>query len=116
MKTLIAVLCVLVMTAITVSCGNTYSEGFRSGTLIKFSKKGSNCKTYEGQLNMAVSSNEQANLWAFSYEGDDGTLIKKANSLAGKKVIVTYKQVKVKPGLLCSPETEYLLTDIKAAE
>ena len=43
-----------------------YSNGYRSGLLQKFSKKGWICKTYEGELWQSVVANVAPNIWLFS--------------------------------------------------
>ncbi|MFK7900603.1 MAG: hypothetical protein AB8B61_07585 [Cyclobacteriaceae bacterium] len=47
-----------------------YSEGYRTGTIMKVSKKGILFKTHEGQLNVGgfdnTANNEMSNVWAFS--------------------------------------------------
>lgn len=46
-----------------------YSDGYRSGRVVKFSKKGVIWKTWEGQLQFGEAGN---NLWEFSvYPGDE---------------------------------------------
>jgi hypothetical protein len=55
----------------------TYSDGYRAGKLVKFSKKGVVFKTYEGQLNVGGFAKDSdgdisPNVWSFSvYRGDD---------------------------------------------
>ena len=43
-----------------------YSNGYRSGMLQKFSKKGWICKTYEGELWQSVVANVAPNVWNFT--------------------------------------------------
>ena len=43
-----------------------YSAGDRAGVLLKFSKKGWICKTYEGQLALYVVGGVAPQLWDFS--------------------------------------------------
>ena len=55
----------------------SYSNGYRAGEIIKFSKKGYIFKTYEGEMNLGgfVKGDQQEitpTIWAFSvYKGDD---------------------------------------------
>ena len=60
---------VIVFCAILWICSWTYSEGTRSGNLIKVSKKGVVFKTIEGELNLGgVSTMEglEGNIWSFT--------------------------------------------------
>ena len=52
----------------------SYSEGTRSGELIKFSKKGVFFKTYEGEISQGISG---AQIFTFSVLGKDQEVIKK---------------------------------------
>ena len=85
-------------------CG-TYSEGERSGELVKFSKKGLVCKTWEGQMNTGGVSNGAANTWEFTVE-DEGVAKILQNKL-GQKIDVNYKQ-EVMTGP-CRSETNYFV-------
>ncbi|MEI6866437.1 hypothetical protein [Flavicella sp.] len=51
----------------------TYSEGYRSGQLVKVSYKGLVFKTWEGQLSQGVSESQVFN---FSIEDDEERVIK----------------------------------------
>lgn len=69
---LITLLLVVVgVAAYLLICNFTYSEGSRTGYLIKFSRSGFVFKTYEGEMNlggMNTASNSVANyLWDFRY-------------------------------------------------
>ena len=74
----------------------TYSEGSRTGYLMKLSKKGYVFKTYEGQLNLGgfqESDNTSivGNVWEFSLQ--DEALVKRLEELEGKKVSLKYKEI-----------------------
>ena len=74
----------------------SYSDGFRAGTLVKFSKKGVAFKTYEGELNLGMVLSDQAStgsVWKFSVENDP-TLVKKMEEalLSGKRVKLHYTE------------------------
>ena len=64
-----------------------YSEGVRSGDLIKFSKKGMLFKTWEGKLSQGVSEELQFN---FSVEKGDKKIIEDLENLQGTYVKLTY--------------------------
>lgn len=73
----------------------TYSDGTRTGYLIKISEKGYVFKTYEGQLNLGgFQTNDDSglvgNTWNFSVQ--DATLYSKLEGLQGKKVMLRYKE------------------------
>lgn len=76
-------------------CSYTFSEGTRTGTLTKISKKGMILKTYEGQLNVGgVSTGDDGlvgNIWEFSVKDD--RIYKQLQELEGKHVTLHYDQV-----------------------
>jgi hypothetical protein len=65
----------------------TFSEGFRSGELIKISKRGMVFKTWEGRLSQGVSEEQQFN---FSIESKDKDILEKLKNLQGSRVKLTY--------------------------
>ena len=73
----------------------TYSEGTRSGDLIKISKKGYIFKTYEGQLKLGgidlTKEEGLSDTWEFSVK--DEAIAQQLEKLQGEKVILRYKQV-----------------------
>ena len=77
----------------------TYSEGVRSGVVVKVSKKGILFKTYEGQLNLMTfgasrSQNMVAETFDFSvpdYETDAIKILEEV-SLSGERVSLRYKE------------------------
>ena len=80
-----------------------YSDGFRAGTMIKFSKKGFVAKTYEGQLNLGMVINESgnagtpataSNIWNFSVDSGEEEVVQTLEDalLSGKRVKVHYKE------------------------
>lgn len=69
----------------------TISEGSRSGTLFKISKKGILFKTYEGQLHLAGSMMmSQQSTWDFSAK--TGTVYAELQKYEGKLVKCHYRQ------------------------
>lgn len=66
-----------------------FSEGYRSGELIKFSRKGIIAKTWEGEISQGISG---AQIFEFSVEDGKGQVIEKLKDLQGKYVKVTYKE------------------------
>ena len=77
-------------------CNYTYSEGSRTGYLIKFSKSGYVFKTYEGEMNlggMNTGGNSVANyLWDFSVLVSDKNVIGELSMYEGKILTVHYKE------------------------
>lgn len=66
-----------------------YSEGYRSGELIKFSRKGVVAKTWEGQISQGLSG---TNVFSFSVEDKEKDIIEKMKEYQGQYIKVTYKE------------------------
>ncbi|MFL0108091.1 6-phosphogluconate dehydrogenase [Tenacibaculum maritimum] len=66
-----------------------YSEGVRSGELIKISYKGVAVKTWEGEISQGISG---AQIFAFSVEDKKKQVIKDLEKFQGRYVKVTYKE------------------------
>ncbi len=74
----------------------TYSEGTRSGELIKISKKGYVFKTHEGQLKLGGIDMENkdeglSDTWSFSVTDHD--IVTKLEKMQGEKVVLRYKEI-----------------------
>ena len=67
-----------------------YSEGNRSGTLQKFSRKGWLCKTYEGELWQSVVTNVAPTIWFFTVR-EDG-VARSLDTMVGRTVRVHYTE------------------------
>ncbi|MEQ9366661.1 MAG: hypothetical protein RIF32_20645, partial [Leptospirales bacterium] len=72
-----------------------YSEGSRSGRLIKISKKGVMFKTWEGQLDVGgISSGgptgEITSLWEFTVPADETGVLEQLDRNSGRKVKIYY--------------------------
>jgi hypothetical protein len=67
----------------------TYSEGYRSGELIKISHKGVVFKTWEGEISQGVS---EAQTFVFSVESSEKDVINSLKELQGETVKLTYKE------------------------
>ena len=81
-----------------------YSDGDRAGVLLKFSKKGWICKTYEGQLALYVVGGVAPQLWDFSTR--DAALAAKLSQAVGQEVQLHYKEHRGVP-TSCFAETAY---------
>lgn len=97
----VLIITVIVLLIVGISGGaiavfGTYSSGSRVGTIIKFSKKGTLFKTYEGELSQgSVSEGGALNeRWAFSVYRDDEEIITNINNAMddGYRVRLYYKQ------------------------
>lgn len=66
-----------------------YSEGVRSGELIKVSKKGVLVKTWEGEISQGISG---AQIFSFSVLDKDKEVIKKLKEYQGQYVKVDYTE------------------------
>ena len=64
-----------------------YSEGVRSGELIKISRKGIAIKTWEGEISQGISG---AQIFKFSVEDNQKEAIKDLQKYQGRYVKVTY--------------------------
>jgi len=89
-----------------------YSEGTRTGYMMKISKKGYLFKTYEGQLNLGGlqedNSSVLGNVWSFSLKED--FLSKKLEEMEGKKVQLRYKEIN--KAMPWQGETNYYVYDV----
>ncbi|MFS4456764.1 6-phosphogluconate dehydrogenase [Maribacter sp. 2304DJ31-5] len=66
-----------------------YSEGVRSGELIKISRKGIIAKTWEGEISQGISG---ARIFAFSVLDKDKEVIEKLKEYQGKYVKLDYTE------------------------
>lgn len=89
-----------------------YSDGVRSGSIVKFSEKGVMFKTWEGQLQFG----EASNLWDFSvYPGDDELQEKIRMAVkANKEVQVTYDESFV--AISFWGDTKYFIKEVEIIE
>lgn len=96
----------------------TYSEGVRSGVVVKVSKKGFLFKTYEGQLNLMTfgaskSNNIVAETFDFSVPTYEVNVIKVLEevSLSGERVSLHYVEKFVT--FPWRGDTKYLITNVE---
>ncbi len=80
-------ICLLFATWYAVVYYATFSEGNRSGELIKFSRKGLAIKTWEGEISQGISG---AQIFSFSVEDKNKEVIEKLNQFQGRYVKLTY--------------------------
>ncbi len=96
----------------------TYSEGIRSGMVVKISKKGWIFKTYEGQLNLQTfGANKSPNMvsesFEFSVDPDKQDVIKvlEEASLSGERVSLKYSERLAK--FFWRGDTKYFVTEVE---
>lgn len=66
-----------------------YSDGYRSGELIKFSNKGFIVKTWEGEISQGISG---AQIFEFSVMDNEPEVIEKLQEYQGKYVKLKYEE------------------------
>ena len=81
-----------------------YSTGDHAGVLVKFSRKGWICKTYEGQLALYVVGGVAPQLWDFSTR--DPELAAKLSRAVGQEIQLHYEEHRGIP-TDCFAETPY---------
>lgn len=64
-----------------------YSEGYRSGELVKISNKGVVFKTWEGRLSQGVSESQH---FDFSVQSKNKVVLEQLKDLQGERVKLTY--------------------------
>lgn len=101
----------LVFAVVLWVCSWTYSEGTRSGNLIKVSTKGVVFKSFEGELNLGgvrMQEGLEGNIWSFTILNDD--VAEAVKEFEGKRVNVYYKErYKTMPW---KGDTNYIVTEI----
>jgi hypothetical protein len=102
-------LLVLIAAFFTAAWTWSYSDGERAGWLQKFSRKGYVCKTWEGEIAMAVPGSSAVESFEFTvHDGDTAAQLEK---LMGQRVSLHYEQ---KMGLptSCFGDTRYFVTRV----
>lgn len=89
----------------------TYSEGVRSGQLIKFSHKGVAFKTWEGEISQGISGSQ---IFAFSVLDKDKKVIANLQDLEGQYVKLSYIE-RYKTFPWCG-DTKYFIVAVKKEE
>lgn len=89
----------------------TYSEGVRSGELIKFSRKGVVFKTWEGEISQGISG---AQIFRFSVLDRDQEVIEALKNAEGQYVRVNYEERF--STFAWWGETKYFITSVEVTE
>lgn len=85
-----------------------YSEGTRSGELIKFSRKGVVSKTWEGEISQGISG---AQIFQFSVLDRNKDVIKELQENEGNYVRLTY--IERYTTFFFWGDTKYFITDVE---
>lgn len=85
-----------------------YSEGVRSGELIKISNKGVLVKTWEGEISQGISG---AQIFAFSVLDKDQDVIEKLKEYQGQYVKVSYTERYAT--FFWLGDTKYFITEVE---
>ncbi|MFS4468073.1 6-phosphogluconate dehydrogenase [Maribacter sp. 2210JD10-5] len=88
-----------------------YSEGVRSGELIKISNKGVLVKTWEGEISQGISG---AQIFSFSVLDKDKEVIEKLKEYQGQYVKVNYTERFAT--FFWLGDTKYFITEVHAEE
>ena len=93
----------------------TYSEGTRTGYLVKFSKRGYIFKTHEGELNLggmnAQNNSVVNNIWSFTVSKNEKSAIDSLIKYEGHVVKAYYKQPLKK--FFWQGDTEYFVEKVE---
>ena len=86
----------------------TFSNGYRSGELIKITHKGVIFKTWEGEISQGVSESQH---FSFSVESSEKEVIQQLKDFQGQQVKLTYKErFATFPWL---GDTKYFVTEVE---
>ncbi len=91
----------------------SYSEGERAGILQKFSRKGWLCKTYEGELAMAIVPGVAPVIWEFSAR--DEAVAARLRSAIGQSVALHYREHRGVP-TNCFGLTDYFVDSVRIVQ
>jgi len=88
----------------------SYSDGERAGYVQKLSRKGWLCKTWEGEIAMVTMPGAIPEKFDFTVR--DERVAQQINDLAGKRVVLQYRQHRFLP-TNCLGETEYFIDGVR---
>ncbi|PVX51805.1 hypothetical protein C7377_0091 [Balneicella halophila] len=100
MKRILILLALILVLVLTLAVFANYSKGYRSGIIMKMSRKGYVIKTYEGQLNTGGFSGDVTGgdmtsmIWNFSVRQSEKRTIEKIEEAVdkGKRVKLYYEE------------------------
>lgn len=104
-----------------------YSDGDRTGTITKFSRKGIFCKTWEGEMNLGgmrkqtnldskgnyAGTSMVANVWQFTVEDKDANIIPKIQESMQSGNVVTLHYRQELASICRSDSDNYFVNSIK---
>jgi len=108
--TFLAILVLLAIGWVWIALHWSYSDGERAGYVQKLSRKGWLCKTWEGEIAMVTMPGAIPEKFEFSVR--DEAMAQRINQLAGKRVVLDYRQYKFIPST-CFGETEYFIDGVR---
>lgn len=73
-------------------CGANYSDGDRSGVIVKLSRKGFIWKSWEGEMRLGGDQNVTSGAWVFSVRDESLVAPLQESVKTGKRVTVHYSQ------------------------
>jgi hypothetical protein len=88
----------------------SYSDGWRSGVLQKFSRKGWICKTWEGELAMSTVPGVAPTIWTFSVRDD--AVVQRMTDAVGDRVDLHYTEHRGIPSD-CFASTNYFVDSVR---
>lgn len=89
----------------------SYSEGTRAGQLVKLSKRGMICKTWEGEIVLGGVKDGVVNTFAFSVT--DESMLPKLQEAIDKQTPITVTYDETWSHWYCTRDTDYLVTGVK---
>ena len=102
-------------------CGEGYSEGERTGIIVKCSRKGvfSSTKSWEAEMNLGGITSDGnggfvGNIWRFTVEDEEVLKVVQDATRSQKPVTIRYTQWMCRPG--CRSETGYFAKEIHYVE
>ena len=109
----LSILVLLALAWVWIALHWSYSDGERAGYVQKLSRKGWVCKTWEGEIAMVTMPGAIPEKFEFSVRDD--AVAQQINALAGKRVVLDYKQYKFIP-TSCFGETEYFVDGVREVQ
>ena len=109
----LAVVVLLALAWVWLALHWSYSDGERAGYVQKLSRKGWICKTWEGEIAMVTMPGAIPDKFEFSVRDD--AVAQRINALAGKRVVLHYRQYKFIP-TSCFGETEYFIEAVREVQ
>jgi hypothetical protein len=111
--TFLAILALLAAGWVWIALNWSYADGERAGYVQKLSRKGWLCKTWEGEIAMVTMPGAIPEKFEFSVRDD--VIARQINQMAGKRVVLHYRQYKFIPST-CFGETEYFVEAVREVQ